>query len=83
MKTKHKIRFIVSASYSPTADHWIGLSVEMLKVGTHHNYNIIYNGDCIDEHFSTEKRAKQAARKARKNSKKSYKSYGKTWRSAV
>ena len=64
---KFEIRFIVSAHYSPLDDYWTGLSVEMGKTGTHDNYNIIYNGDCIGEHFPTERKAKQAARKARKS----------------
>lgn len=62
---KKKVRFIVSATYSPFDDHWTGLSVEMGKPGTHDNYNVVYNGVCKGEYFPTERKAKNAARKAR------------------
>ena len=53
---------IISASFSPSINKWTGFCVEMGESGTHKDYNVIYNGDCISERFDTEEEAKAAAR---------------------
>ena len=57
--------FVVSAKFLPFDNKWTGLGVEMGVEGTHKEYNVVYNGDCINEHFDTEQEAKQAALNAR------------------
>ena len=57
--------FVVSAKFLPFDNKWTGLGVEMGVEGTRKEYNVVYNGDCINEHFDTEQEAKQAALNAR------------------
>lgn len=61
----NKVEFIISASFCPFRNKWVGQSVEMGVRGTHLNYNMVYNGECSNEFFDTEQEAKQAAREAR------------------
>lgn len=37
------------------------MKVEMGIKGTHGNYNVVYNGECIGEYFDSEIRAKLVA----------------------
>lgn len=57
-------RIWVVPEYHPSEDKWTGFAVETGVKGTHHNYNVIYNGGCNSQYFSTPEQAMKAARRA-------------------
>ena len=60
---KRIIHTVVTAHFRPKGNKWSGFAVEMNKPGTHKEYNILYNGECVNEYFNTEERAKKEATK--------------------
>jgi len=49
---------ILSASFHPDKNKWSVLIVEMGVKGTHDNYNVVYNSECDNLYFNTERQAK-------------------------
>lgn len=52
---------VISASFHPNKNKWSGFKVEMGVKGTHEDYNVLYNGVCVNEYFDSESDAKIAA----------------------
>jgi len=55
---------VISASFHPYRNAWLGMAVIMSESGTHDNYNVIYNGECSFDWAKSEQEAKQKAKNA-------------------
>lgn len=51
------VKIIINTKFHPHLNKWNFIIVEMDKQGTHEQYNVAHNGDCIKEYFSTPEEA--------------------------
>ena len=59
----------IAGHFHPELNQWSGFAVIMGVKGSHENYDVIYNGECVNEYFDTERKAKVAAWRESKNHK--------------
>ncbi len=57
-----RVTIEVTAEYHERRDKWTGLCIERGKIGTHKNYNVVYNGVCSNEYVDSKSIALQKAK---------------------